>query len=147
MNKRALAIVVVVILVALGGLQFYRGTSKNMEEAQSVADQFYSCLMSNDLETASTLYHSSLLETSSVENITSVIKLIDTKLGKVTEYKLVNINVKSFKGTSDSYIRANIVYSVTRTRYSSEETMVLMKEKNNQFKISSYNVNSEGFIQ
>lgn len=140
-------IIVVVVIVAVGAIFYINNLNSSVDEAKSVADQFYNYIKANDPQLASNLYHSSFFQTTSVEDVNSLIIAVNSKLGNITDYELVNWNIKSFVGTSGSNTRIDLVFEVTRTKYNSIETLVLLKENNAPFLISGYNINSEGLIQ
>ena len=145
MNRRNQIIIIVLILI-IGGIYYYTRTKTDFAEATRIIDDFYSCVMLNDTYATEPLYHQDFLEVSNIDDTCRFITMINSKLGEIVEYKNENINMKSYTGTDGSYIKVELEYSVTRTKYDSKETFVLLKEDTGYF-IYGYNVNSIGLIE
>lgn len=72
--------------------------------------------------------------------------IVDTKLGKVLERKLLKWETNIVNGTNpkSEYL---FIYDVVREKYNSKETFYLKKESTDSIKIQGYNVESEGLLE
>ena len=146
MNRRN-QIIIVAGLIIVGAYAAFTNLGSDLDEAKEIATQYYGYLMANDLESASNLYHPELLEFTDLEETNSFLQTVNTKLGEITEYELIDSNIKSTTGTGGTVIRVDLQYQVKRTKYDSTESMVLISENKSPFLIYGYNINSDGFLE
>jgi len=144
-NKRN-RIIVIVLIVIIGAVVYIRQLQSDFNEATEVVDQFYSSVILNDTYAVESLFHPAFLEVTSIDEVSDLVNTLNSKLGPMTSYENVNMNMKTYSGTDGSYTRVELVYEVKRTRYDSVETIVLRKE-GSYYLIYGYNIDSKRLIQ
>ena len=147
MDNRAVKIGVFVAIAAFGVLIVYHTMNSGEDDATAVANQFYSCVMTDDLETASTLFHSLATRLDREGDIASMLKDVEADCGSITNYTISTRNVRTNIGSGGIVTQIDLAINVTRTKYNSEESMILVKRNFEPFRIVIYNVDSEAYDQ
>jgi hypothetical protein len=146
MNKTLLILILAVVVILVIGIAYIALNAKSIAPGQSVASQFYSDLESGNIQTTSTLYDAAFLHVTPMQNMTIFLNSLDYKLGNVTGYSLQGWNDNFTPGTTP-VATVDLYYNVTRTKYDSQEHIILFKDNNNaSYLIAGYDVNSTGLL-
>ena len=121
---------------------------KEKDEAIKSVDDFYLKLENGEYEDTLNMYHEKWFTVTSKNETTTFLMKLDDKLGRIEQYSVTTWNTKTYVGTDGSGTYVTLLYSVNRTKYSSDETLTLFKPKGEEkYYLLSYKVNSKGLFE
>jgi hypothetical protein len=149
MRKRKIILVIVslTIVVSAYATMMYLSAKTFLCDSRKVADKFYTAIMVNDFESTEGIYTSSFLKTTSLEDFAIQINSYNSELGNVTCYKLFIGGSHTTPRNFGIVTETSLVYNVTRIRYNSTETLLLLKRNFGPILIEGYYVQSRGLEQ
>lgn len=145
-RKMAYAAIVIVILIAVGLGFLYIAPSLSTVSISdpsltNVTGQFYRYLEADNPQAAATLWANATPTT--LRSSIGFSRMLDSKLGNVTGYRLTYFKVTTAPANSTTEIQ--LTYRVTRTLYDSSESFILVRDGSAvPFRIEKYSVSSQG---
>ena len=147
MKKILLVLVSVSFLYSCNKLNVQRkNTITDKIEAEKVVNLYFENLKFDKRDDNLKLFSNSFFDKISKEDFKKDSGIVDIKLGKVKDRKLLKWETNIVDGTNpkSEYL---LIYDVQRENYNSKETFYLLKEATDSIKINSYQVESEGLLK
>jgi hypothetical protein len=132
-NRAARVLVVVVAVCVATGCGF----SKDREEAEQLAEQYFSEMVSGDIEGVLSLYSARFYEVTSRADWRVFLENQRTRCGTPKTYSLVTWNVFSSFGTN-SGTRTTLVYDVQYSSCRVSEKMTIFKPSGGKIQIQGH---------
>ena len=122
----------------------YNNRIEDKNEAQKVADKFYTLLKEGRYEDTYKLFSKKFFQIVDTSKMNNMYHMTFKKLGAITSDSVAHWETHVVTGTNPSSVYV-LYYLVEREKYGSKETVSLSKE-NDVIKIDGYRVNSDGFF-
>lgn len=123
-----------------------KNTITDKTEAEKVLNVYFENLKFDKKEDNLKLFSNSFYDKISKEDFQKDSGIVDIKLGKIKDKKLLKWETNIVDGTNpkSEYL---FIYDVERENYNSKETFYLLKEATDSIKINSYQVESDGLLK
>ena len=121
----------------------YNNRIEDKDEAQKVADRFYTLLKEGKYDDTYKLLSKRFFQNSDTSELNKMYHITFKKLGAITSDSVAHWETHVVTGTNPSSVYL-LYYLVERDKYESKETVSLSKQ-NDTIKIDGYHVNSDGF--
>lgn len=123
----------------------YNNREADKQDGEKAIAVFYELLKSKSIEDTYRLFDRRFFEVTDTQKLNEIYDISFSKLGNVESYDIEKWETQAVVGTDP---KTNYVFllKVRRSSYVSKETVTLQKE-NDEIKIISYHVNSEGFLR
>lgn len=123
----------------------YNNRETDKQDGEKAVVAFYELIKSRSYEETYMLFDKSFFEVTDTQKLNEIYDISFKKLGNVESYRIEKWETQAVVGTSP---KTNYVFqlNVKRSHYLSQETVILLKEKDD-IKIVSYHVNSDGFFK
>ncbi len=125
------------MMVAVLGCANGCGFSKDREEAERLAEQYFSEMISGDMDAVLSLYSPQFYEVTSREEWRMFLENQRARCGTPQNYSLLSWNVFSSFGTNPG-TRTTLVYDVQYTRCRVSEKMTLFKPSDGKMRIQGH---------
>lgn len=122
----------------------YNNRIEDKNEAQKVADKFYTLLKEGKYDDTYKLFSKKFFQVADTSKMNKMYHMTFQKLGAITTDSVAHWETHVVTGTNPSSIYV-LYYLVEREKYESKETVSLSRE-NDSIKIDGYRVNSDGFF-
>ncbi len=147
MRKVILVLVTLSFLYSCNNLSVQRkNTTTDKVEGEKVVNTYFENVKLDKGDDNLKLFSNLFFEKISKEEFKKQSGIVDIKLGKVIDKKLLKWETNIVDGTN-SKSEYLFIYNVTRENYNSKETFYLIKEATDSIKIYSYQVESEGLLK
>jgi len=122
-----------------------QNTTTDKVEGEKVVNNYFDNLNLNKVDDNLKLFSSVFFDKISKEDFKKHCSIVDIKLGKVIDRKLLKWETNIVDGTNpkSEYL---FIYDVEREYYNSKETFYLTKEATDSIKILTYQVASDGLL-
>lgn len=116
------------------------GIGQEKQNAEKFASSLFKKFQSGEPEKTMQFYSSKFYSHTPTKKWLNILQSVQSKLGKLKSYKLVNFQIK--KGAGASGVRATIVlqYKTTYEKGSAIETLTI-QNKNGKYLIDAHNIN------
>jgi hypothetical protein len=144
-NKTTKSISIILSLTLFFSCSFtatYNNRVEDKNEAQKVADKFYTLLKAGKYDDTYKLLSKKFFQDSDTSELNKMYHIIFQKLGAIKSDSVAHWETHVITGTNSSSVYV-LYYLVEREKYESKETVSLSKE-NDTIKIDGYHVNSDG---
>lgn len=123
----------------------YNNREADKQDGEKAIAVFYELLKSKSIEETYRLFDRRFFEVTDTQKLNEIYDISFSKLGNVESYDIEKWETQAVVGTDP---KTNYVFllNVKRSSYVSKETVTLQKE-NDEIKIISYHVNSDGFLR
>ncbi len=118
---------------------------EDKEAGEQVTNKLYDFLKSKQYEETISLFSEKFLKTTPRGKLIDLFTKVNNKLGDIEDVKVDHWETRRVVGSnpSASYL---FVYKVKYTKFVSTETIKLTREKDDQIKIGSLNINIDGYF-
>jgi len=118
------------------------------KSVESSTGALFESIRARDYEKALGFYSPKFFEKTPREELLRALIAINTKLGDLQTYKIVNWKSTKTIGTGDNGTYWTLECDVSYSKYPASETITFFKPTaGSDFKIVGHNINSKGFLQ
>ncbi|WP_333596754.1 hypothetical protein [Chryseobacterium flavum] len=134
--KKYILILISFLFIGCSYDKIYENRESDRQEAQKIANKFYSLIKQNNREEAFKLFNQ---ETTSKEKFNLVLDKIESENGQIQDESLINWETYIIKGTNSKsdYL---LVYQVNRSITNTQEAFIMQKI-DGTIKIEKYKIN------
>jgi hypothetical protein len=118
---------------------------EDKQDGELVTNKLYDFIKSKQYDEAVSLFSEMFLKATPKDKLIDLFIKVNANLGDLEEVKIDHWETRRVVGSnpSSSYM---FVYKVKYTKFESTETIHLVREEDNQIRISALNINIDGFF-
>src|SRR5688500_16435134 len=124
----------------------YINREEDKRDAEAISSKLYEYIKAKDYESTWKLFSKDFLEVLNMQKLYEIYVTTSEKLGDLKDVNLETWETRRIEG-SNPFAEYTLVYKNKYDKYDATETIKLRREKDEEIRIVSYNIISNGFME